>query len=196
MLDVDGVLTDGRLYFGAKGEQLQAFHVHDGHGVRAVQRAGIEVAVISGRRSPSARARCRELGIRYLIQGADNKLAAFTALRLRLKVRAEECACIGDDVMDIPVMSAVGRAYAVADAHPDARNAAHWATAAAGGRGAVREVCDELLRATRPPKRAARRRNGHVGPVRRSRDGERGPVRRSPARPPERAARKRKDEGG
>ena len=182
MLDVDGVLTDGRLYYGSKGEQLLAFHVRDGHGVRAVQRAGIEVAVISGRRSPAARARCRELGIRHMTQGAQDKLAAFMALRGRLKFRAEECACIGDDVMDVPVMNAVGRAYAVADAHPEAHGAAHRATAAAGGRGAVREVCDELLRAARPPigppqrsargrKRDLRKRNGQGGLVRRSRKG-------------------------
>jgi 3-deoxy-D-manno-octulosonate 8-phosphate phosphatase (KDO 8-P phosphatase) len=146
------VLTDGRLYFGSRGELLQAFHVRDGHGVRAVRRAGIEVAVISGRRSEAVRARCRELGIRYLMQGVEDKLAVFMALRARLKFRPEECACVGDDVMDVPVMSAVGRAYAVADAHPDAHKAAHRSTTAAGGRGAVREVCDELLRA-RPPRR-------------------------------------------
>ncbi|HTT02045.1 MAG TPA: 3-deoxy-manno-octulosonate-8-phosphatase KdsC [Steroidobacteraceae bacterium] len=153
VLDVDGVLTDGRLYFGPRGELLKAFHVRDGHGIRALRAAGIEVAVITGRRSKALEHRCRELGIRHLIQGADDKRAAFDRLRRRLNVAPHACACIGDDVPDLPLMRAVGRAYAVADAHPLARRAAHRSTSIAGGVGAVREVCDELLAA-----RAARRR--------------------------------------
>jgi 3-deoxy-D-manno-octulosonate 8-phosphate phosphatase (KDO 8-P phosphatase) len=147
ILDVDGVLTDGRLYFGARGELMKAFHVRDGHGIKQLQRAGIAVAVISGRRSAAVMRRCRELGIRHLIQGVEDKLAAFQGLRTRLKVEPGECACIADDVPDLPLMRAVGLAFAVCDAHPSARRAAARRTRLPGGCGAVREVCDLLLRA-------------------------------------------------
>lgn len=145
MLDVDGVLTDGRLYFGARGELLKVFHVRDGHGLRALQRAGVAVAVISGRRSAAVARRCRELGIRYVMQGKDDKLLAFRQLARRLGLAPEACACVGDDVPDIALMRAVGLAFAVADAHPLAREAAHLSTQLAGGLGAVREVCEHLL---------------------------------------------------
>jgi 3-deoxy-D-manno-octulosonate 8-phosphate phosphatase (KDO 8-P phosphatase) len=147
ILDVDGVLTNGRLYYGSRGELMKAFHVRDGHGIKTLRAAGIDVAVVSGRRSAAVRRRCRELGIRHVIQGADDKLAAFTRLARRLKVEPRECACIGDDVPDLPLMRAVGLACAVADAHPAARRAAHYTTLLEGGCGAVREVCD-LLAAT------------------------------------------------
>ncbi len=147
VLDVDGVLTDGRLHYGSRGEVLKSFHVRDGHGIKALRAAGIEIAVISARRSAAVTRRCRELGIRHIIQGAGDKLAAFARLASRLNVRPEECACIGDDVPDIPLMRAVGLSYAVADAHPAAKRAARLATALCGGSGAVREVCDQLLAA-------------------------------------------------
>ena len=149
VLDVDGVLTDGQLYFGARGETLKAFHVRDGHGIKALRQAGVEVAVISGRRSAAVRMRCRELGIRHLIEGAQDKLSALTRLNSELRLRPADCACVGDDTPDVPLMQAVGLAFAVADAHPLARAAAHHATSHAGGRGAVREVCDRLLAARR-----------------------------------------------
>ncbi len=154
VLDVDGVLTDGRLYFGPRGELVKAFHVRDGYGIQAVRAAGIEVAVLSGRRSAAVARRCRELGIRHLVQGAGDKLAAFAALAERLRVEPRECACIGDDVPDLALMRAVGRAYAVQDAHPAARAAAHYTTSLPGGRGAVREVCDHLARAPGHGERA------------------------------------------
>jgi 3-deoxy-D-manno-octulosonate 8-phosphate phosphatase (KDO 8-P phosphatase) len=147
VLDVDGVLTDGRLYFGARGEALKVFHVRDGYGLREVLAAGIKVAVISGRRSAAVAARARELGIRHLVQGASDKLQAFEHLRKRLQVPASACACIGDDVPDVPLFAAMGLAFAVRDAHPLARRAADRVTRLAGGRGAVREVCDQLLAA-------------------------------------------------
>jgi 3-deoxy-D-manno-octulosonate 8-phosphate phosphatase (KDO 8-P phosphatase) len=147
VLDVDGVLTDGRLYFGSRGEALKAFHVRDGHGIKALQRAGIEIAVISGRRSRAVSLRCRELGIRHVIQGAEDKLEALTRLRTRLGLQTTACACVGDDTPDIPLMRVVGLGFAVADAHPAARAAAHHTTSRAGGQGAVREVCDRLLAA-------------------------------------------------
>lgn len=145
VLDVDGVLTDGRLYYGARGEALKVFHVRDGLGLKLLAMAGITVAVISGRRSAMAGRRCRELGIRHLFQGVEDKRATFQRLRKRLRLAASECACVGDDVPDVPLMREVGLAFAVADAHPRARSAAHVVTTLPGGKGAVREVCDYLL---------------------------------------------------
>lgn len=147
VLDVDGVLTDGRLYFDSRGEALKVFHVRDGYGIRRLAESGVEVAIITGRNSRAVRQRARELRIRHLIQGADDKLAAFEMLRRRLHVDPNECACIGDDVPDIPLMQAVGLSFAVADAHPLARRAADFVTKLPGGHGAVREVCDRLLAA-------------------------------------------------
>jgi 3-deoxy-D-manno-octulosonate 8-phosphate phosphatase (KDO 8-P phosphatase) len=148
VLDVDGVLTDGRLYFGTRGEALKSFHVRDGHGIKQLAGAGVQVAVISGRNSRMVDVRCRELGLRHVLQGISDKLAAFERLRSSLKVHSSECACVGDDVPDIPLMREVGLAFAVADAHPEARRAAHVVTSLPGGQGAVREVCDYLLEAT------------------------------------------------
>lgn len=149
VLDVDGVLTDGRLYYGARGEALKAFHVRDGLGLKLLAAADIKVAVISGRRSSMTGRRCRELGIGHLLQGVEDKLAAFHRLRARLGVTSDACACVGDDLPDVPLMREVGLSFAVADAHPQARNAAHLVTRLPGGRGAVREVCDYLLDARR-----------------------------------------------
>ena len=145
VLDVDGVLTDGRLYFGVRGEALKAFHVRDGVGLRQLQRAGLEIAVISGRRSPMVAARCRELGVRHVLQGVGDKLAALTRLCARLKLTPAACACVGDDLPDVPLMRAAALSFAVADAHRVARRAADVVTRLPGGRGAVREVCDHLL---------------------------------------------------
>ena len=147
VLDVDGVLTDGRLYFGPRGEALKVFHVRDGSGIRRLIAAGIQVAVISGRRSAAVTARCRELGIARVMQGAADKLAAFERLLARAEIAALACACVGDDLSDVPLFGRVGLAFAVADAHPLARRAAHRVTALPGGMGAVAEVCDRLLQA-------------------------------------------------
>ena len=147
VLDVDGVLTDGRLYYGAKGEALKAFHVRDGHGIKAVAAAGVTVAIISGRKSPMVTKRARELGIRHVIQGANDKLAALTRLAAKLGVPLEHCVCVGDDTPDAPILEAAGLGIAVADAHADALTAADLATTRPGGRGAVREVCDWLIAA-------------------------------------------------
>ncbi len=149
VLDVDGVLTDGRLYFGPQGEALKVFHVRDGAGLKQLAAAGIAVAVISGRRSQMTSRRCRELGVRHVMQGVQDKLAAFRRLCARLDLTAAACACIGDDTPDVPLMREAGLAFAVADAHPQARSAAHIVTALPGGKGAVREVCDYLLAARR-----------------------------------------------
>jgi 3-deoxy-D-manno-octulosonate 8-phosphate phosphatase (KDO 8-P phosphatase) len=147
ILDVDGVLTDGRLYFGAKGEALKVFHVRDGHGIKLLMAAGVQVAAFSGRRSAATAARLRELRVPTVVQGCSDKLTAFTKLTKRLKVAPLNCACIVDDTPDLPLMSAVGFAAAVADAHPVVLSAAHWIARSPGGLGAVRELCDALLRA-------------------------------------------------
>jgi 3-deoxy-D-manno-octulosonate 8-phosphate phosphatase (KDO 8-P phosphatase) len=139
VLDVDGVLTDGRLWFGAEGEALKVFHVRDGAGLKALQRAGIQVAIISGRRSAAVEQRCAELGIRHLLQGRE-VLAA-------LAVTAAATACVVDDTPDLPLMAIVALPIAVADAHADVLAAARHVTRVGGGRGAVREVCDLLLEA-------------------------------------------------
>ena len=145
VLDVDGVLTDGRLYFGPRGEALKAFHVRDGVGLRLLQRAGLQVAVISGRRSPMVAARCRELGVRHVVQGVGDKLAALMRLCARLKLTPAACASVGDDLPDVPLMRATALSFAVADAHRSARRAADVVTRLPGGGGAVREVCEHLL---------------------------------------------------
>jgi len=147
VLDVDGVLTDGRLYYGAKGEVLKAFHVRDGHGIKAVAAAGVTVAIISGRKSPMVTKRAKELGIRHVIQGASDKLAALTRLAAKLGLALEHCVCVGDDTPDAPILIAAGLGIAVADAHADATAAADLTTTRPGGRGAVREVCDWLIAA-------------------------------------------------
>ena len=147
VLDVDGVLTDGRLYFSGRGEALKVFHVRDGHGIKLLMGSGVEVAAFTGRRSAAVTARMRELKVRNLIQGCNDKLAALRELTQRLGVEPLACACIVDDTPDLPLMSAVGLAAAVADAHPLVLSAAHWVSTARGGHGAVREFTDALLRA-------------------------------------------------
>lgn len=147
VLDVDGVLTDGRLYFSSSGEELKVFHVRDGAGLVAVQRAGIMVAIISGRSSPGVERRTAELGIRLVRQGATDKAHELEALSARVGTAREEIACVGDDTPDLPMLRRAGLAIAVADAHPEVIEAADWVTKAPGGRGAVREACDLLLHA-------------------------------------------------
>ncbi len=145
VLDVDGVLTDGSLWFGARGEQLKRFHVRDGHGVKLLAAAGVQVAVISGRRSAAVSARCRELGIRHVTQGAADKNLALNRLLKKLSLLDSQVACVGDDTPDIPLFVRVAFAVAVRDAHPLALRAAHCRTTLPGGHGAVREVVDWIL---------------------------------------------------
>ena len=147
VLDVDGVLTDGRLFYGPKGEVLKAFHVRDGYGIKKVAEAGITVAIISGRKSAAVLRRARDLGIKHVAQGVSDKLAALVKLAKALKVDLEDCVCVGDDTPDAPILARAGLGIAVADAHADALAAAHLVTTRAGGQGAVREVCDWLMAA-------------------------------------------------
>ena len=143
--DVDGVLTDGRLYFTADGQELKSFHARDGHGLKLLQRTGVQAAVISGRSSPAVALRMSSLGIEHVFQGRENKLEPFQELLGRLDLKAEQAAFVGDDVLDLPLLRRVGLAVAVADAHFTLRETVHWVTAQPGGLGAVREVCDLIM---------------------------------------------------
>jgi 3-deoxy-D-manno-octulosonate 8-phosphate phosphatase (KDO 8-P phosphatase) len=147
VLDVDGVLTDGRLYFNAEGEALKTFHVRDGAGIVQLRNAGIQVAIISGRNSAAVNTRMRELGVTHVYQGVSDKQQALEALLQSLQFTSNEIACIGDDTPDLPMLTMSRLAVAVADAHPKVRAAAHYITQLGGGLGAVREVCDLILQA-------------------------------------------------
>jgi 3-deoxy-D-manno-octulosonate 8-phosphate phosphatase (KDO 8-P phosphatase) len=149
VLDVDGVLTDGRLHITADGEETKVFHVRDGSGIVAAQRAGIQVAIISGRASAAVTRRAAELGIQHVRQGIGDKGAALEQLLDELQLAPELLACVGDDTPDLPMLERASLAIVVADAHASVRAVAHWITTAAGGHGAVREVCDLLLHAQR-----------------------------------------------
>jgi len=147
VLDVDGVLTDGRLWYGPDGEIGKAFDVRDGHGIKQLIAAGVGVAVISGRRSGAVTARMRELGVSDVAQGVGDKARALAELLKRNAIAARHVACLVDDTPDLGLMAAVGLPAAVADAHPEVLAAAKHVTRACGGRGAVREFCDWLLSA-------------------------------------------------
>jgi 3-deoxy-D-manno-octulosonate 8-phosphate phosphatase (KDO 8-P phosphatase) len=149
VLDVDGVLTDGSLYYGAEGEAWKRFDVHDGLALARAVAAGFPVAVLSARSSPAVARRCAELGLTEVHQAIADKLAAYEALRARLGCRDAEVACMGDDLPDLPPMRRAGLAIAPADAGPEVRRAAGWISRAPGGRGAVREVLEAILRARR-----------------------------------------------
>ena len=147
IFDVDGVLTDGTLYIGPDGEALKAFNILDGHGVKMLQHAGIATAIISGRDSAAVTHRAKELGIGHVVQGISDKVAAFEALARKVGVTAEQCAFVGDDLPDLPVMRRCGLAVAVSNAVEAVKRSAHYVTRAHGGRGAVREFSEMLLEA-------------------------------------------------
>lgn len=147
IFDVDGVMTDGTLYIGAQGEAFKAFNILDGHGVKMLQSAGIATAIISGRASEAVQRRAAELSIAHVTQGAADKVAAFEALVSKLGMQASQCAFVGDDLPDLPVMERCGFAVAVANAVDAVKASAHYVTRAHGGRGAVREFCELVLRA-------------------------------------------------
>ena len=147
LLDCDGVLTDGSITPAAGGDELKTFHTRDGHGLVMLHRAGLRSGIISGRTSRLVEMRAADLGITYVRQGALDKLSVFDALLSEAAVAPAEVAYVGDDVVDIPLMRRSGLALAVADATPDTRDAAHYVTRLGGGRGAVREVCELILKA-------------------------------------------------
>ena len=145
--DVDGVLSNGLIYLGNNGEEFKAFCTRDGAGMKAVMKAGVDIGVITGRNSRIVSDRMQNLGVRHLVQGADDKLPHFEQLLAKLGLSAEQAAYIGDDTIDLPVMRACGLGIAVADAHPLVVREADYVTRIGGGLGAVREVCDLLLQA-------------------------------------------------
>jgi 3-deoxy-D-manno-octulosonate 8-phosphate phosphatase (KDO 8-P phosphatase) len=147
IFDVDGVLTDGRLWYGPGGEELKAFHAFDGHGVKLLRMAGLKTAIISGRDSPAVSERAKELGIEHVVQGADDKRKAFAALLRKLKMRSEATAYMGDDVVDLPVLTRCGFACAPHEAPEQVRRRAHYVATADAGHGAAREVCEFILEA-------------------------------------------------
>jgi len=143
--DVDGVFSDGRIYLGNQGEELKAFHTRDGYGIKALRQAGIEVAVITGRRSAIVEQRMKSLTVPYIYQGQEDKSAAFAELRQQLQLEAAEVAFIGDDLADWQVMQHCGLSVAVQDAHPYLVMHSHYQTRKPGGFGAIRELADLLL---------------------------------------------------
>lgn len=150
VLDVDGVLTDGRLVYDAEGREAKVFNVRDGYGIKALQAAGVRVAVISGRASRPVSVRMAELGIEHVILGRDDKLTALQELIARLGLPSfEPVAYVGDDLPDLPAIEAAGLGLTVADGRAELRAAAMGTTRLGGGQGAVREVCDLLLAARR-----------------------------------------------
>jgi 3-deoxy-D-manno-octulosonate 8-phosphate phosphatase (KDO 8-P phosphatase) len=146
LLDVDGVMTDGGIIYDVNGVETKVFNVKDGHGIKMLQRYGIEVGIITGRTSLVVDVRAKELGIELLYQGALKKLESYCDVKRRTGLMDSQIAYMGDDVIDVPVMRRVVFAAAPADALAEARNVAHYVTSLAGGRGAVREVCDLILK--------------------------------------------------
>ena len=158
VFDVDGVLTDGKLYCGADGAECKRFDVKDGHGIRLLLHHGIEVAVASARESVVVSERMAELGVAHVYQGCRDKAAVVAALSVRLDCDASRVAYMGDDLVDLPAMRRAGLALAPADAHREILERADWVSSHAGGAGAAREACDLLLRARhgrRAPDRPA-----------------------------------------
>ncbi len=147
ILDVDGVLTDGRLFFDNQGNEYKSFHARDGHGIKLLRQTGVEVAVISGRKSSSVALRMKNLGIEHVYQGHENKIAAFNEVIEKLGITPEQAAHVGDDLLDLPIMIRVGLAIAVNDANFAVKQRADWCTTLPGGLGAVREVCDFIMQA-------------------------------------------------
>jgi len=154
IFDVDGVLTDGRLWYGAGGEELKVFHSFDGHGMKMLAASGVACAVLSGRRSGAVAARCGELGVAHVLQGIDDKLPAFEKLRTSLALSAQDCGFMGDEVVDLPVLERCGFACAPPEAREPVLARVHYVAEALAGRGAAREVCEFVMRAQGTLERA------------------------------------------
>jgi 3-deoxy-D-manno-octulosonate 8-phosphate phosphatase (KDO 8-P phosphatase) len=145
LLDVDGVLTDGRIIMDHKGREIKAFNVRDGHGLRLLREAGIEVAILTGRSSPVVQKRADDLGILWVRQGIHDKVGAYQEIARKMGITDDEACFIGDDLVDIPLLKRVGIPIVVGDGAPEAKRFARYVTQSSGGKGAVREVCDLLL---------------------------------------------------
>lgn len=147
IFDVDGVLTDGSLFYGDDGQEYKAFNSRDGHGIKMLKKYDVEIGIITGRTSQVVEHRVRNLGITHVYQGKLDKLPAYEELIAKLGVSPDETAYVGDDVVDLPIMTRVGLAIAVQDAHPFVKKHTHWITPSGGGRGAGRDVCELLMEA-------------------------------------------------
>ena len=147
ILDVDGVMTDGRIIISDRGEEIKHFDVKDGFGLNRLMRSGIEVVIISGRKSEAVEHRAKDLGIREIYQGVKDKEALFIKIIQQKKLRREQICCMGDDLPDLPIFNRSGVSVAVADAAPEVRSAATFVTQNRGGNGAIREVCEVILKA-------------------------------------------------
>ena len=145
--DVDGVFSDGLIYMGNNGEELKTFHTRDGYGVKSLMNAGIEIAIITGRRSQIVENRMKALGINLIYQGQDDKIKAYQDICTKLDIAPEQTGYIGDDLIDWPVMEQVALKVCVADGHPLLARRSNYVTSIRGGHGAVREVCDLILQA-------------------------------------------------
>jgi 3-deoxy-D-manno-octulosonate 8-phosphate phosphatase (KDO 8-P phosphatase) len=145
--DVDGVLTDGTLFFTPGGDSIKAFSSLDGHGLKMLMEAGLEVAIITGRSSPMVELRAANLGVAHLYQGVDDKRAVMRTLRERLGISAEQSGYMGDDVVDLPVLRDCGFSASVADGHAFVHRHVDFVATSGGGRGAVRELCEFILAA-------------------------------------------------
>jgi 3-deoxy-D-manno-octulosonate 8-phosphate phosphatase (KDO 8-P phosphatase) len=154
IFDVDGVLTDGLLWYGEHGDALKAFHAFDGHGMKMLAAQGVPCAILSGRRSAAVSARAAELGIERVLQGIDDKRAAFEALLAREKLAPGAAGYMGDELVDLPVLTRCGFACAPHEAPEAVRARAHYVATAPAGRGAVREVCEVVLQAQGSLERA------------------------------------------
>lgn len=147
IFDVDGILTDGSLHYGPDGEVIKTFNVLDGHGIKLLQQSGVATAIISARKSEIVARRAGDLGIQHLFQGVHDKRAAFEQLLAKTGIAAGACGFIGDDVIDLPILSRIVFAASVPNAHPEVKARVHYITQAQGGRGAARELCDFIMRA-------------------------------------------------
>ncbi len=157
MLDIDGVMTDGRIIMDDEGRELKNFNVRDGHGLKVMQRYGIKVAIITGRQSNLVRHRAKDLDIKDVYQKVFNKKEVFEKILKKHKLSPDETAFIGDDIVDIPVLKRVGFSVAVADAVDVVKKQVDYITSHKGGKGAVREVCEMILKAQEKwPEIAAR----------------------------------------
>ena len=145
LFDVDGVLTDGRLFLGDDGQEYKAFHSRDGHGMKMLQRTGVELGIITGRTSRVVEHRVADLGIKHIHQGCIDKLPVYENLINKIGLTPAETAYVGDDVVDLPIMLQVGLAITVQDAHHLVKKHAHWVTPSRGGQGAARELCEMIM---------------------------------------------------
>jgi 3-deoxy-D-manno-octulosonate 8-phosphate phosphatase (KDO 8-P phosphatase) len=159
IFDVDGVMTDGMLYYSERGEELKAFDIQDGHGIKMLKQYGVEVALITARSTRAVELRAANLGIAHLYQGVEDKRGAYAALLAQLGLAAEQSGYMGDDLLDLPLLTRCGFAATVPAAPEALKSRAHYVTRSGGGHGAVREVCELILRAQGALERAI---NAHL----------------------------------